>query len=84
MIHIVLKVLLVMLVYGIIFYFIIKKRKLNFFSSNRNDKDNNNNDDGGEMKPDDFPTLDLPPGVYILPPGAPDPSLRKPNEKVRR
>ncbi|MCS6967243.1 MAG: hypothetical protein RMJ44_01690 [Cytophagales bacterium] len=31
--------------------------------------------------PEDFPKLDLPPGVYILPPGAPDPSQRR--EHVR-
>jgi hypothetical protein len=32
--------------------------------------------DGGDARVDDCPTLDLPPGVYVLPPGAPDPAKR--------
>lgn len=31
---------------------------------------------------EDFPTLDLPKGVYILPPNAADPSLKGKNAKV--
>jgi hypothetical protein len=31
---------------------------------------------------EDFPTLDLPKGVYVLPPNAADPSLRKKGAKV--
>lgn len=31
---------------------------------------------------DDFPTLDLPKGVYVLPPNVADPSLKKRNTKI--
>lgn len=31
---------------------------------------------------EDFPALDLPKGVYVLPPNATDPSLRKKSAKV--
>ncbi|MEN7550333.1 hypothetical protein AAG747_20610 [Rapidithrix thailandica] len=43
----------------------------------RNNRDNNDGDqggDGGWDNSDDVPPLDLPPGVYILPPDVEDPS----------
>ena len=47
---------------------------------------NNNNGDGdgggGLLIPDDSPLPDLPPGVYILPPNAPDPSRRVREEEL--
>jgi hypothetical protein len=40
------------------------------------------NDEVNFLLDDDFPTLDLPKGVYVLPPNAADPSLGKRNVKV--
>lgn len=42
--------------------------------SNNDDEDDNNG--GGWDASDDIPPLDLPPGVYLLPPDADDPSRR--------
>ncbi|OHX66362.1 hypothetical protein [Flammeovirga pacifica] len=40
-----------------------------------NDNDDNDNNGGWPVSPND-PDLDLPPGIYILPPGATDPSKK--------
>lgn len=37
--------------------------------------------DGGWGNQDDVPPIDLPPGVYFLPPDAEDPSLRRMTKK---
>ncbi len=64
--------------YGIVFVLVYKNNYLaeRFGLNVRNKKDDDSNDDnnGGNDLPTDLPILDLPPGVYILPPGAPDPS----------
>jgi hypothetical protein len=83
MILVAIKILLFLSAYAVLFFILRKSarsaayphglRKLNH--------DSNSSDDGEGTWPKDFPKLDLPPGVYILPPGAPDPSQRK--EHVR-
>ncbi|ANQ49495.1 hypothetical protein KMW28_05415 [Flammeovirga yaeyamensis] len=44
-------------------------------SALNNDDDDNDNNGGWPVSPND-PDLDLPPGIFILPPGAPDPSKK--------
>lgn len=84
MILVAIKVLLFLSVYAVFFFMLRRGARSAAYpgSLRRLDRDSNNGDDGGEGSwPKDFPKLDLPPGVYILPPGAPDPSQRK--ERVR-
>ncbi|MEH0157605.1 hypothetical protein V6R21_26165 [Limibacter armeniacum] len=50
------------------------KRNLN--NDARRDEDDDNNG-GGWDNPSDEPKIDLPPGVFILPPDKPDPSRKR-------
>ncbi len=74
-----LKIALIIGSYVLLFFLILRHRRRFMLSTgsqgNQQDGGPNNSDgDGGDSSPDDTPVLDLPPGVYILPPGAPDPS----------
>ncbi len=44
--------------------------------SGRDGGDGGNGGDGGWEGPDDSPSIDLPPGVFILPPDEADPSVQ--------
>jgi hypothetical protein len=85
MILVAIKVLLFLSAYIVLFFMLRRGAHSAAYPNSLrkfNRDSNNNGDDGGEGSwPKDFPKLDLPPGVYILPPGAPDPSQRK--EHVR-
>lgn len=86
MVLVVVKILLFLSVYTVLFIMLRKgARSIAYPHGLRKfDRDSNQDspgDDGEGSWPKDFPKLDLPPGVYILPPGAPDPSQRK--EQVR-
>jgi hypothetical protein len=74
-----LKIALVIGAYVLLFFFILRHRHRHLFPrpfGNQQDGGPSNDNDGGDSTPDAPPVLDLPPGVYILPPGAPDPSQR--------
>jgi hypothetical protein len=65
--------------YVLLFFFILRYRRRFLLArpfGKQQDGNSNNDSDGGDSTPDAPPVLDLPPGVYILPPGAPDPSQR--------
>lgn len=77
------KILLFLSAYAVLFVMLRRSARSAAYphSLRKFDRDTNHEDDGEGSWPKDFPKLDLPPGVYILPPGAPDPSQRK--ERVR-
>ncbi|MCS7018340.1 MAG: hypothetical protein RMJ87_04320 [Cytophagales bacterium] len=85
MILVIIKILLFLSAYAVLFLMLRKGARIAAYPPDlrKTDRNSNNssNDDGEGSWPKDFPKLDLPPGVYILPPGAPDPSQRK--EPVR-
>ncbi|NLR91129.1 MULTISPECIES: hypothetical protein [Flammeovirga] len=57
------------------FYHTYLERK-DFDDSSFNSNDDDDNNGGWPVSPNE-PDLDLPPGIFILPPGAPDPSKRE-------
>ncbi|MCU0448326.1 MAG: hypothetical protein MUC97_00585 [Bernardetiaceae bacterium] len=70
---------LALLAYTVILFILFRRRAKSWANAlrPRPGRDNDSSDgDGGDARIDDIPTLDLPPGVYVLPPGAPDPSKR--------
>ena len=77
------KILLFLSTYAVLFAMLHRGARSAAYPNRfrKSDRDANNGDDGEGSWPKDFPKLDLPPGVYILPPGAPDPSQTK--ERVR-
>ncbi len=68
--------MLLLCVYVVLIAFIMTQMGGN---PNKDDEDDNNG--GGWDNIDDLPPLDLPPGVFVLPPDADDPSLRNISEK---
>ena len=89
----VIAVVLVMGPFGLIFYLVTENRSLAFIPLHDGshsvapahpeaaDEDDDDQDGGGLPIPEDDPLLDLPPGVFVLPPQVPDPS-RQPQEPV--
>ncbi|WP_250632879.1 hypothetical protein [Rhodoflexus caldus] len=83
MILVAIKILLFLSVYAVLFFILRRGARAAAYpeSLRKFGRNSNQSDDGEGSWPKDFPKLDLPPGVYILPPGAPDPSQR--TEHVR-
>jgi len=63
-------------VYVVLIAFMLSKPG-SAFDNNADDDTDGKGGDGGWDDSDDLPPLDLPPGVFILPPDQEDPSIRK-------
>lgn len=63
-------------IYAVLIILMLTYFKNNLKNNFKRDEDDDNNG-GGWDAPVDEPTIDLPPGVFILPPDQPDPSLSK-------